>query len=318
MTCKAKSKSTAAVASSSKSKNISLPQLSTVNAATLSVLHLHCMLLSSICHNIWHHLEGKSSPFADASALANFAFPAIKTPLVSLDEYCGRFWFPQAFMSLLMLALQLLKHLESHFSITISNNLYSSFPFKSQFYFWKHMLGLKIVAMRMLQVMKTEVKASKRPVHTIKPPARATSIVEVLACSSGSSKTKQKSQPAVSSSTQVTIKTEPSSSKHKVQYLTVSENALELPPRLQDKSSDPKGKKHAVDPPPNEGKKDRDGNMDLDEIDPSQPSTSKSIQDLDLEEIIGGVGQGCSAKENTSNVFCLLQAFGQTKAIEVL
>ncbi|ESK80625.1 hypothetical protein Moror_9178 [Moniliophthora roreri MCA 2997] len=131
MTRKAKSKSTTAVASSSKLKNVSLPQLSTVNAATLSVLHLHCMLLSSICCNIWCHLEGKSSPFANASALANFAFPAMKTPLVLLDEYCGWFWFPQAFMSLLMLALQLLKRLESRFSITIPNDLYSSFPSKS-------------------------------------------------------------------------------------------------------------------------------------------------------------------------------------------
>uniref|UniRef100_A0A0W0FZ33 Uncharacterized protein n=1 Tax=Moniliophthora roreri TaxID=221103 RepID=A0A0W0FZ33_MONRR len=58
-----------------------------------------------------------------------------------------------------------------------------------------------------------EVKASKHSVHTIKPPAHATPIVEVLACSS---KTKQKSRPAMSSSTQVTIKTEPSSSKCKV------------------------------------------------------------------------------------------------------
>ncbi|ESK81926.1 hypothetical protein Moror_669 [Moniliophthora roreri MCA 2997] len=144
MTHKAKSKSTAApIASFSKSKEVSLPQLSTINAAVLSVLHLHCVLLFSICHNIWHHLESKSSPFADVSALANFAFPAMKTPLVSLDEFCGHFWFPQTFMHLLMLALQLLKHLVSRFSITIPNDLYSAFPSKSHFHFWKHTLSLK-------------------------------------------------------------------------------------------------------------------------------------------------------------------------------
>uniref|UniRef100_A0A0W0F9L5 Uncharacterized protein n=1 Tax=Moniliophthora roreri TaxID=221103 RepID=A0A0W0F9L5_MONRR len=204
MTYKAKSKSTTAVASPLKSKNVSLPQLSTINAATLSVLHLHCMLLFSICHNIWCHLKGKSSPFADVSALANFAFPAMKTPLVSLNEYCGQFWFPQAFMSLL-----------------ISE---------------EDALGDEDVV---------EVKASKHSVHTTKPPACVTPIVKVLAHSSGSSKTKQK-------------------------------------------SSNPKGKKHAIDPPSDEGEKDEDGDMDLDKLNPSQPSATKSIQDLNLEEIVGG------------------------------
>ncbi|ESK82083.1 hypothetical protein Moror_3528, partial [Moniliophthora roreri MCA 2997] len=82
--------------------------------------------------------------------------------------------------------------------------------------------------------------------------------------------------------------------------------------------SDPKGKKHAIDPPLNKGEQDNAGDMDIDELDPLQPSAIKSIQDLDLEEIIGGVGQGCPAKKNTLNVLHLLQALGQTKAIEVL
>uniref|UniRef100_A0A0W0FBT9 Uncharacterized protein n=1 Tax=Moniliophthora roreri TaxID=221103 RepID=A0A0W0FBT9_MONRR len=355
MTRKVKSKSTAVpIASSLKSKEVSLPQLSTINAAVLSVLHLYCVLLFSICRNVWHHLEGKSSPFADASALANFAFPAMKTPLVSLDEFCGRFWFPQTFMHLLMLALQLLKRLDSHFSITIPNDLYSAFPSKSRFHFWKHTLGLKplnpsenfpsneeILAKydpdRNVPDINddieisdhedsnssdedgsgdediVEVKPSKRPICYIKPPIRATPIIEVPACSSGSSKTKQKSRPAASSSTQVTIKTEPSSLKCKAR-----DTSLPQPParkractviKTADKSSDPKGKRRAVDPPPDEGKKDIMLRIWI---------AAKSIQDLNLEDIVGGVGQGRPAKENASNVLRLLQALGRTKAMEVL
>uniref|UniRef100_A0A0W0ETS0 Uncharacterized protein n=1 Tax=Moniliophthora roreri TaxID=221103 RepID=A0A0W0ETS0_MONRR len=78
-------------------------------------------------------------------------------------------------------------------------------------------------------------------------------------------------------STQVTIKTELSSSKHKAHDTS--------PPQ----SSDPKGKKHAIDLPLNKGEQDNAGDMDIDELDPLQPSAIKSIQDLDLEEIIGGL-----------------------------
>uniref|UniRef100_A0A0W0FJS8 Uncharacterized protein n=1 Tax=Moniliophthora roreri TaxID=221103 RepID=A0A0W0FJS8_MONRR len=46
-----------------------------------------------------------------------------------------------------------------------------------------------------------EVPPPKHSVHTIKPPAHANPIIEVLACASGSSKTKQKPRPAASSST---------------------------------------------------------------------------------------------------------------------
>ncbi|ESK81536.1 hypothetical protein Moror_15657 [Moniliophthora roreri MCA 2997] len=123
-------------------------------------------------------------------------------------------------------------------------------------------------------------------------------------CTSG--KTKSKPQPTASSSSQVTIKTEPSLSKHKV------------PDTSLPQSSDPKGKKHAIDPPSDEEEKDGAGNMNINELDPSQPSTTKPIQDLNLKEIVGGVGQDCPAKENTWTVLCLLQALGQTKAMEVL
>ncbi|ESK80769.1 hypothetical protein Moror_15444 [Moniliophthora roreri MCA 2997] len=80
--------------------------------------------------------------------------------------------------------------------------------------------------------------------------------------------------------------------------------------KAADKSSDPKGKKRAVDPPSDKGKKDGAEDMDIDELDPLQPSAAKSIQDLNLEDIIGGVGQGRPAKENASNVLRLLQALG--------
>ncbi|ESK80603.1 hypothetical protein Moror_15558 [Moniliophthora roreri MCA 2997] len=119
MTHKAKSKPATAITSSSKLKDISLPQLSALNATTLSVLHVYCKLLFSVCQKIWLHLKEKSSPFTNVPALVNFV-PAMKTPLVSLNKYCG-----------------------SQFTITISDDLYSSFPSKSQFYFWKHTLGLK-------------------------------------------------------------------------------------------------------------------------------------------------------------------------------
>uniref|UniRef100_A0A0W0GCE3 Uncharacterized protein n=1 Tax=Moniliophthora roreri TaxID=221103 RepID=A0A0W0GCE3_MONRR len=330
MTCKVKSKSTATpIASFSKSKDVSLPQLSSINATTLSILHLHCMMLFDTCRNIWRHLEGQSSLFTSASALANYAFPAMKIPL-----YCGKFWFPHTFMRLLLLALQLLKCLESCFSISIPNNLYSAFPSKSQFHFWKHTLGLK--PLNPLENFPSneeilaeydpdqnvpdinndieisdhedsdssnedgsgdedivEVKPSKHPVRSIKPPAHATPIVEVLVHSSGSSKTKQKSRPAAASSSQVNIKMEPSSSKCKA-----CDTSLPQPParkrahnvtKAADKSSDPKGKKRAVDPPPDEGEKNGAEDMDIDELDPSQPSAAKSIQDLNLEDIVGGI-----------------------------
>ncbi|ESK80709.1 hypothetical protein Moror_14673, partial [Moniliophthora roreri MCA 2997] len=184
------------------------------------------MLLFSICHNVWHHLEGKSSPFADVSALANFAFPAMKTPLVSLDKFCGRFWFPQTFMCLLMLALQLLKCLDSHFSITIPNDLYKEIlaeynpdrnvpDIDNDIEISDHKDSNSSDEDGSGDEDIVEVKSSKRSIHSIKPPTCATPIVEVPACSSGSSKTQQKSQPATSSSSQVNIKTEPSSSKHK-------------------------------------------------------------------------------------------------------
>ncbi|ESK81251.1 hypothetical protein Moror_11263 [Moniliophthora roreri MCA 2997] len=234
MTCKAKSKSSATpITSFSKSKDVSLPQLSTVNPATLSVLYLHCKLLFSVCQSIWTHLEGKSSPFTDVSALVNFTFLAMETLLVLLDEYCGKFWFPQLFIS------------DEDGS------------------------GDKDVV---------EVKSSKCPAHTIKPPARATPIVKVPV---HSSKTKQKSRPVASLSTQVTIKTEPSSLKRKA-----CDTSPPQPPagkrahtvtKATDKSADPKGKKRAIDPPPDEGEKDGAEDMDIDELDPSQPSATKSI-----------------------------------------
>ncbi|ESK80781.1 hypothetical protein Moror_8509 [Moniliophthora roreri MCA 2997] len=285
MTHKVKSKSTAApIASSLKLKDVSLPQLSSINATTLSILHLHCMMLFDTCHNIWRHLEGQSSLFTDASALANYTFLAMKIPLVPLDEYCGTFWFPHTFMHLLLLALQLLKRLKSHFSISISDNLYSAFPSKSWFHFWKHTLGLKpldpsenfpsneeILAKYDYEDSDSsdedgsgdedivEVKPSKRPICSIKPPVRATPIVEVPACSSGSSKTKQKSQPAAFSSTQVTIKTELSSLKCKARDTSppqppAGKHARTIT-KAADKSSDPKGKRCAVDPPPDKGEK---------------------------------------------------------------
>uniref|UniRef100_A0A0W0FUG3 Uncharacterized protein n=1 Tax=Moniliophthora roreri TaxID=221103 RepID=A0A0W0FUG3_MONRR len=275
MTRKVKSKSTAApIASSSKSKDVSLPQLSFINAATLSILHLHCTMLFDTCHNIWRHLEGRSSLFTDASALANYAFPAMKIPLVPLDKYCGKVWFPHTFMCLLLLALQLLKCLESRFSISIPNNLYSAFPSKSWFHFWKHTLGLKKTSLQMRRywpnmiltemfltsTMTLKSQTTKTPTAAMKmalPPAHATPIVEVPA---RSSKTKQKSQPATSSSTQVTIKTEPFSSKCKVHDTSPPQPSARKHARTvtkaADKSSDPKGKRHAIDPPPDKGEKD--------------------------------------------------------------
>uniref|UniRef100_A0A0W0G627 Uncharacterized protein n=1 Tax=Moniliophthora roreri TaxID=221103 RepID=A0A0W0G627_MONRR len=261
-----------------------------------------------------------------------------------------------------MLALQLLKHLDSHFSIGIPNDLYSAFPSKSQFHFWKHLLGLKPLnpstdfpSIRDILAEynpncnvpdidddieisdhkdsdssdedgsgdedMVEVPPSKSSVCTIKPPAHATSIIEVLACASGSSKTKQKLRPATSSSTQVTIKTELSSSKCKARDTSPPQppaaKCSQTATKAADNSSDPKGKKCAIDPPPDKGKQDNAGDMDIDELDPLQPSAIKSIQDLDLEEIIGGVGQGHPAKENALNVLHLLQALGQTKAMEI-
>ncbi|ESK81055.1 hypothetical protein Moror_3535 [Moniliophthora roreri MCA 2997] len=246
MTRKVKSKSTAApIASSSKSKDVSLPQLSSINTATLSILHLHCTMLFDTCHNIWRHLEGRSSLFTDTSALVNYAFPAMKIPLVPLDKYCGKFWFPHTFMCLLLLALQLLKCLESRFSISIPNNLYNHEDSDSSN---EDGSGDEDIV---------KVKPSKCPVHSIKPPAHATPIVEVLA---RSSKTKQKSQPATSSSTQVTIKTEPFSSKCKVHDTSPPQPSARkhahTVTKAADKSSDPKGKRHAIDPPPDKGEKD--------------------------------------------------------------
>ncbi|ESK81685.1 hypothetical protein Moror_15855, partial [Moniliophthora roreri MCA 2997] len=60
-----------------------------------------------------------------------------------------------------------------------------------------------------------KVKSIKQPAHIIKPPACATPIIEVLAHSSTSGKTKQKPWLAASSPTQITIKAELSLSKHK-------------------------------------------------------------------------------------------------------
>uniref|UniRef100_A0A0W0EV19 Uncharacterized protein n=1 Tax=Moniliophthora roreri TaxID=221103 RepID=A0A0W0EV19_MONRR len=231
MTHKVKSKPATAVASSLKSKDVSLPQLSTVNVATLSILHLHCTMLFDTCHNIWKHLKGQSSLFTDMSALVNYAFPAMKIPL-PLNSSAS---FPSKEDILAEYDPdQNIPNIDDNIKISDHEDSDSSED---------DALGDKDMV---------EIKPSKHPAHIIKPPAHATPIVEVTACPSTSGKTKQKGA----------------------------------------------------------------GDMDINELDPSQPSAVKSIQDLDLEEIISRVGQGHPAKENTLNVLCLLQALGQTKAVE--
>ncbi|ESK85050.1 hypothetical protein Moror_15701, partial [Moniliophthora roreri MCA 2997] len=78
------------------------------------------------------------------------------------------------------------------------------------------------------------------------------------ACSSASSKTKQKPQPT--SSTQVTIKTKLSSSKCKVPDISLPQPPAgkhsQTATKAADKSSNPKGKKRAVNSPSDEKGKD--------------------------------------------------------------